>query len=84
MRGRAARAGGDLRRAVGVQRHVEKRRVAGDDLHQLVDLVEVEAERDAEALAERRGDEARARRRTDQGEEGASRYAPSARPAPRR
>lgn len=43
-------------------------RAAGDDAAQLVRLVEVEAQRDAEAVAQRRRDQPRARRRADQGE----------------
>jgi hypothetical protein len=65
---RAARAAGDLHGTVFGQRHAEDSGAAADDALELVRLVEDQAERDAEALAQRSGDETGARRRADQGE----------------
>src|SRR6185312_4166535 len=65
---RAAGAAGDLAGAVAPQVEGEDARAAADDQRQLGRLVEDEAERDAEALAQRPGNEPGPRRRADQGE----------------
>src|SRR5262249_35146230 len=65
---RAAAAPRDLERALGVDGDAQQRRRARDDARELLGRIEVEAVDDAETLAQRRGDETRARRRADEGE----------------
>ena len=65
---RAARPPRDLGGALGTQVEIEDAGAARHDQRQLVRLVEDQAQRDAEALAQRPGDQARAGRRADQGE----------------
>jgi hypothetical protein len=65
---RAARALGDLGRAGGVDRHAEDAGRAVHDAGQLGDVVELEPLHDAEAVAQRRGQQAGARGRADQRE----------------
>ena len=66
---RAARAPGDLvRRRPRVMRDAEHARAAVDDLLQLLVGVEIEPHRNAEAVAQRRGEQAGARGRADQRE----------------
>jgi len=53
------------RRAVGRERQAQHAGAALDDGEQLLGGIEVEPHRDAEAVAQRRGDQARARRGAD-------------------
>jgi hypothetical protein len=66
--GRAAGAAGDLQRAVVGQIEVELAGAAADDRVQLVHVVELQPQRDAEAVAQRLGQQAGARGGADQGE----------------
>jgi hypothetical protein len=59
---------GDFARAVFLDRRFQQRRAAGHDLGQLLDVVELEARDDAEAVAQRIGQHAGARGGADQGE----------------
>src|SRR5206468_3571226 len=59
---RAAAARGDRIRPVGLERHVEDARRAGDDRREIRQVVVLEAVLQAEAIAQRRGQQARARR----------------------
>ena len=65
---RAARALRDARRALGVDGHAEDAGRARHDALELGDGIELEALHDAEAIAQRRGQQARARGRADQRE----------------
>ena len=65
---RAARAARDLEAAVGVDRHLEQAGRAADDARELLGAVELEPRDDAEAVAQRIGQHAGARRRADQRE----------------
>ena len=67
---RAAGAGRDLVGAVGGHADAEHAGAAGDDQLEFRRGVEIEPDRDAEAVAQRIGEEARPRRRADQGERG--------------
>ena len=64
--GRAARATGDLQRAVGVDADLEDVRRALHDVRQLLGRVQLQPERDAEAVAQRVGEHARARGGADE------------------
>ena len=66
----AARAAGDFVRAVFGDVGAEQARGAADDLLQFGDAVEIEADRDSEAVAQRRGQQALAGGGADQGEFG--------------
>ena len=66
--GGAAGAPRDLAGAVILERHAQHPGAAPHDPLQFVDIVEVEPQRDAEALSQGIGDEAGARRRADEGE----------------
>ena len=68
--GRAARSCRDLARGVGGERELQDAGAAGDDFDQVFDFVELEAQRDAEAVAQRLRDHAGARRRADERERG--------------
>ena len=70
MRGRAARAARDLGGAVGADRDLEHAGAAGDDRLELGVGVEIQAHGDAEAVAQRRGEQPRARGGADQREAG--------------
>ena len=72
-----------LRAGVG-DRRAEDARAAAHDRLQLRVGVEIEPDRDAEAVAERRGQEPEPRRRADQREARQVDAGPSAPPAPRR
>src|SRR5206468_6017969 len=65
---RAARTARELGPTVLVEGDAEDRRRAAEDLLEILAPVKVEPERRAEAVAERRGEEARARRGADQAE----------------
>ncbi len=65
---RAARAARDLGRTVRADGHLEHAGAAGDDQFELGVGVEVEPHGDAEAVAQRRGQQARARGGADQRE----------------
>ena len=65
---RAARAIGDRARAGGVDCYAEHAGAAHDDPREVARRVVVEPVLDAEAVAQRRGQQARARRRADQRE----------------
>jgi hypothetical protein len=65
---RAARAARDLAAPSSSSGDVEQPRRAADDLRQLVGAVELEPRDDAEAVAQRVGEHAGARRRADQRE----------------
>ena len=60
---RAARAAGDLRRAVIVQRQAENARPAPHDQLQFFDRVEIQPHRNAEPVAQRIGQQPEPRRR---------------------
>ena len=64
---RAARPPGDLQRARLARRHAEQPGGARHDQRQFFRFVEFEPQRNAEALAQRRGQQAGARRGADQG-----------------
>ena len=81
---RAARAPRDLVGAVGRHRNAEHARAARHDQLEFLLGVEIEPHRNAEAVAQRRGEQARARGRADQRELARDRSSPSAPPAPRR
>lgn len=68
--GGAPGAAGDLGGALGVDLHVEEVRGAVDDALQLGRLVELHVRREAEAAAQRRGQQARAGGGADEGERG--------------
>ena len=68
MRGRAPGPPGDLRRAGRVDAHVEDRRGALHDRHQVIDGVELEPGDQAEAVPQRSGDQAGSGSGADQGE----------------
>ena len=68
MRGRAAGAPGDLDCALGLERHAEDAGGALDDRDEVVEVVVVEAGDEAEAVAQRAGDEPRAGGGADQRE----------------
>src|SRR4051812_8929406 len=65
---RRAGAGRDRARAGGLDLDAQDRRAAPDDDRELLDRVGLEAGLDAEAVAQRRGQQPRARRRADQRE----------------
>ena len=65
---RAARPPGDLGRGGVVDRHVENPRRAADDLLEIRRRVELQPVDDAEARSQRRGQQARPRRRADERE----------------
>ena len=67
---RAARAPGDLDRAFIVQRHAEDACATPHDEFQFLDGIEIEPHGDAETVAQRIGDEARAGGGRNQGEAG--------------
>ena len=67
---RAAGAARDLQRAVVAERHRQDARAAPHDHLQLLDRIEIEADRNAEAVAQRVGEQAEPRRRGDQREAG--------------
>ena len=67
---RAARAPGDLVRAVGGERQADHSCAAGDNALQLLGGIKIEADRNAEPVAQRRSEEPGAGRRADQGEPG--------------
>ena len=66
----AARAPGNFVAAIGGDIHAEEPRGASDDLLKLLDGVEIEPDRDAEAVAERRRQQALAGGGADQSDEG--------------
>ena len=66
----AAAAAGDFVRAVVGDRGIEQLGGAADDLLELGDGVEIEPDRDAEAVAQRGGEQAGAGRRADERELG--------------
>src|SRR6185437_2166313 len=65
---RAAGAAGDLARAVGREVKAQDARAAFHNGEQLLRRIEVEPDRNSETVAQRRGDETRPRRGTDQRE----------------
>jgi len=65
---RAARPAGNLQRALRVGGDVEQRSIAAHDFVQLVDLVELQPRRDAEPVAQGRGQQPQPGRRPDQRE----------------
>ena len=67
---RAARAPGDLVRAVVGEREADHSGAARDDALQFFGRVKIEPDRNAETIAQRGGEQPGARRRADQGEPG--------------
>ncbi len=67
---RAARAPGDLVRAVIGERQADHAGAARNDALQLLGGVKIEPDRNAETIAQRRGEKSGAGRRADQGEPG--------------